>query len=67
MNPIDVTDVQVNEDGSYFCIGIFAPTPDNAGVGRLSCRANKLHLLTLSRLHSGRLVYAQCLLALELR
>lgn len=33
MNPIDVTDVQVNEDGSYFCIGIFAPTPDNAGVG----------------------------------
>ncbi|EPT05621.1 hypothetical protein FOMPIDRAFT_1013336 [Fomitopsis schrenkii] len=32
MNPIDVTDVQVNEDGSYFCIGIFAPTPDNAGV-----------------------------------
>lgn len=33
MNPIDVTDVQINEDGSFFCIGIFAPTPDNAGVG----------------------------------
>lgn len=35
MNPIDVTDVQINEDGSYFCIGIFSPTPDSAGVGEL--------------------------------
>lgn len=33
MDPIDVTDVQVNDDGSYYCIGIFSPTPDNAGVG----------------------------------
>ncbi|KZT73137.1 acid protease [Daedalea quercina L-15889] len=32
MDPIDVTAVQVNDDGSYFCIGVFSPTPDNAGV-----------------------------------
>ncbi|KAH9838434.1 aspartic peptidase domain-containing protein [Rhodofomes roseus] len=32
MDPIDLTTIQVNSDGSFFCVGTFAPTPDNAGV-----------------------------------
>ncbi|TFY64895.1 hypothetical protein EVJ58_g2322 [Rhodofomes roseus] len=33
MDPIDLTTIQVNSDGSFFCVGTFAPTPDDAGVG----------------------------------
>ncbi|KAH9917043.1 aspartic peptidase domain-containing protein [Fomitopsis serialis] len=32
LDPIDVTNIQVNPDGSFFCTGTYSPTPDNAGV-----------------------------------
>ncbi|KZT07621.1 acid protease [Laetiporus sulphureus 93-53] len=32
MNPIDATNIQVNDDGTFFCAGAFSATPDGAGV-----------------------------------